>query len=169
MMYASSVWTLCNKMLLERVLRMQKRAARIILSAPRTNRTVTLLNNLRWLPFYNEAYISHCALAFKSINGTLSSYLNTSLRKNSDNHARITRNRNLNLLSSPSQKLRGRGERKSAELSKLTHRMYFTIGWLKHDRFKIWAFYLKKALFTKCAPKKQTSSFKQRRIEMHTP
>ena len=45
-MYASSVWTSCNKMLLERVLRTQKRAARIILSAPRTSRTVTLFNNL---------------------------------------------------------------------------------------------------------------------------
>ena len=42
MMYASSVWTSCSKMLLERVLRMHKRAAHIILSAPRTSRTVTL-------------------------------------------------------------------------------------------------------------------------------
>ena len=45
-MYASSVWTSCNKMLLERVLRTQKRAERIILSSPRTSRTVTLFNNL---------------------------------------------------------------------------------------------------------------------------
>ena len=76
---------------------MQKRAARIILSAPCTSRTVTLLNNLSWLPFYNEAYINRCALAFKRINGTLPRYLHTSLRKISDNHARITRNCNLNL------------------------------------------------------------------------
>ena len=100
MMYASSVWTLYNKMLLERVLRMQKRAARIILSAPRTSRSVTLFNNLSWLPYYNEAYINPVrCLAFKRINGTLPHYLNTSLRKNSDNLARITRNCNLNLLS----------------------------------------------------------------------
>ena len=75
-----------------------KLAARIILSAPRTSqRTVTLFNNkiyLWWLPFYNR-----CALAFRRINGTLPHYLNTSLRKNSDNNARITRNCNLNLLS----------------------------------------------------------------------
>ena len=103
MMYASSVWTSCNKMLLERVLRMQKRAARIILIVPRTSRTMTLFNNLSWLPFYDEAYINRCALAFKRINGTLPSYLNTSLRKNSDNPARITRNCNFNLLS-PSTK-----------------------------------------------------------------
>ena len=99
MMYASSVWTSRNKMLLERVLRMQKGAARITLSVTRTSRTVTLFNNLNWLPFYNEANINRCALAFKRINGTLPSYLNTSLRKTSDNLATITRNCNLNLLS----------------------------------------------------------------------
>ena len=38
-MYASQVWTLCNKEALERVLHMQKRAARIILEAQRTSRT----------------------------------------------------------------------------------------------------------------------------------
>ena len=70
-MYASSVWTSCNKMLLERVLRTQKRAARIILSAPRTSRTVTLFNNLRWLPFYNEAYINRCALALMEPSASL--------------------------------------------------------------------------------------------------
>ena len=99
MTYASSVWTSRNKMLLERVLRMQKGAVRITLSVPRTSRTVILFNNLSWLPFYNEANINRCALAFKRINGTLPSYLNTSLRKTSDNLATITRNCNLNLLS----------------------------------------------------------------------
>ena len=53
MMYASTVWASCNKEVLERVLRMQKRAARIILEAQRTSRTVTLFNNLSWIPFYN--------------------------------------------------------------------------------------------------------------------
>ena len=97
-MYASSVWASCNKMLLERVLRLQKRAAHIIQNAPSTSRTVTLFNHLNWLPFYNEAYINRCALAYKRINGTLPQYLITSLRKHSDNHSRNTRNCNLNLL-----------------------------------------------------------------------
>ena len=77
---------------------MQKRAARIILEAQRTSRTVTLFNILRWIPFYNEAYIKRCELAYKRIHGTLPDYLNASLRKNSDAHSRITRNCNLNLL-----------------------------------------------------------------------
>ena len=63
-MYASTVWTSCNKEALERVLRMQKRAARIILAAQRTNRSVTLFHGLNWIPFYNEAYINRYFLAF---------------------------------------------------------------------------------------------------------
>jgi len=98
MMYACQVWTLCNKEALERVLRMQKRAARIILDAQRTSRTVTLFNSLSWIPFYNEAYIKRCELAYKRISGTLPDYLNVSLRKNSDAHSRTTRNCNFNLL-----------------------------------------------------------------------
>ena len=84
---------------LERVLRMQKRAARIILEAQRTSRTVTLFSDLSWIPFYNEAHIKRCELAFKRINGSqLPDYLSASLRKNSDVHSRNTRNCNANLL-----------------------------------------------------------------------
>ena len=101
MMYASTVWTSCNKEVLERVLRrMQKRAARIILEAQRTSRkTVTLFNNLSWIPFYNEAYVKRYELAFKRINGSqLPDYLSASLRKNSNVHSRNTKNCNVNLL-----------------------------------------------------------------------
>ena len=98
MMYASTVWTSCNKEILDRVLR--KRAARIILEAQHTSRnTVTLFNNLSWVPFYNEAYIKRYELAFKRINGSqLPDYLSASLRKNSHVHSRSTRNCNVNLL-----------------------------------------------------------------------
>ena len=95
MMYASTVWTSCNKEVLERVLRMQKRAARIILESQCTSRTATLFNNLSWILFYNEAYIKRCELAFKRINGSqLPDCLSVSLRKNSDVHSRNTRNCN---------------------------------------------------------------------------
>ena len=82
MMYASTVWTSCNKEVLERVLRMQQRAARIALEAQLTSRTVTLVYNLSWIPFYNEAYIKRCERAFKRINGSqLPDYLSAPLRK----------------------------------------------------------------------------------------
>ena len=98
MVYASTLWTSCNKEVLERVLRMQKRTARIILEAQRTSRTVTFFNK-SLIPFYNEAYNKRCELAFKRINGSqLPKYLSASLRKNSDVHSRNTRNCDVNLL-----------------------------------------------------------------------
>ena len=113
-MYASQVWTLCNKEALERVIHMQKRAARIILEARRTSWTVTLFNNLSWVPFYNEAYIKRCELAYKGTNATLPEYLNAPLRKNSDAHPRITRNCNLKLFC-PLHKNISEGGRKGLE------------------------------------------------------
>ena len=75
------------------------RATKRYLKAQRTSRTATLFNNLSWIPFYNEAYIERCELAFKRINGSqLPDYLSASLRKNSDVHSRNTRNCDVNLL-----------------------------------------------------------------------
>ena len=48
---------------------MQKRAARIILDAERTTRTLTMFNELNWIPFFIEAY-RRCSMAFKRIEGT---------------------------------------------------------------------------------------------------
>ena len=50
MLYLSPIWSSCSKKLLERVLRI-KRAARIVLNAERTTRTLTMLNELNWIPF----------------------------------------------------------------------------------------------------------------------
>ena len=58
------------------------RATKRYLKAQRTSRTATLFNNLSWIPFYNEAYIKRCELAFKRINGSqLPDYLSAPLRK----------------------------------------------------------------------------------------
>ena len=59
--YVSVVWQmLCSKDCLVRILRLQKRAARIILDADSRASSVHLFNRLRWLPFYNETMIAHC-------------------------------------------------------------------------------------------------------------
>ena len=51
MLYLSPIWSSCSKKLLERVLQMQKRVARIILDAERTTRTLTMFNEINWIPF----------------------------------------------------------------------------------------------------------------------
>ena len=50
MLYVCSVCSSCSNKSLERVFRMQKRAARIILGAECMTRTVTMFNKLNWIP-----------------------------------------------------------------------------------------------------------------------
>ena len=54
--YASVIWSRCDKESLNRVLKLQKRAARVILSAYRDSPPVQLFNKLKWIPFYEEPY-----------------------------------------------------------------------------------------------------------------
>ena len=51
MLYGSMIWTSCSKENLLKVLRLQKRAARIILDAKRTTPSVGLFKTLKWIPF----------------------------------------------------------------------------------------------------------------------
>ena len=75
---------------------MQKRAARIILDAERTTRTLTMFNELSWIPFFIKAHISRCSIAFKRIEGTTPDYINSLLKTNSEIHNQSTRFANLN-------------------------------------------------------------------------
>ena len=97
--YVNVIWTTnCNKDNHVRVLLLQKIAARIILNANRTAPSVPLFNCLKWLPFYEDAKVTRCVIAYKRILGFLPSYLKESLRLNSSMHGRHTRYSNYNLL-----------------------------------------------------------------------
>ena len=76
MSYASVIWSSCDKKHLYRVLKLQKRAARVILYADRQASSVALFNKLSWIPFYEQSRIDKCSIIYKHINGTLPSYLN---------------------------------------------------------------------------------------------
>ena len=79
------------------MLKLQKRAARVILNADRRACSVDLFNTLGWLPFYIEAHINRCSLVDKQINGLAPSYINDLLIRNCDIHNRNTRYSKLNL------------------------------------------------------------------------
>ena len=96
-LYGSSIWTSCSKENLQKLLRLQKRAARIILNAEKTATSVHLFNTLNWIPFYAESYVNPCTLTYKRLNGNTPEYINDLLTKNSDIHNRTTRYCNLNL------------------------------------------------------------------------
>ena len=71
LLYGSSIWTSCSKENLQKLLRLQKRAARIILNAEKTATTVHLF----WIPFYAESYVNRCTLTYKSLNGDTPEYI----------------------------------------------------------------------------------------------
>ena len=62
--YVNVIWTTCNKDNLGRVLKLQKRAARVILKTDTMTPSVPLFNRLKWLPFYEEAKVTRYAFAY---------------------------------------------------------------------------------------------------------
>ena len=61
--------------------------------------SVPLFNRLKWLPFYKDALISKCIIAYKRLQGDVPVYLNDLLKLNSNIHSRKTRYCNFNLTS----------------------------------------------------------------------
>ena len=60
---------------------MQRRAARIIFDSERTTRTITMFNELNWIPFFIEAYITRCSIVFKRVEGTSPNYVKSWQKK----------------------------------------------------------------------------------------
>ena len=49
-------WPCCDKESLNRVLKLRKRAATVILSSKTDSPSVRFVNNLNWIPFYEEKF-----------------------------------------------------------------------------------------------------------------
>ena len=96
--YVSVIWTACDKECLSKVLKLQKRAARVILFADRQAPSVELFNKLHWLPFYEKCKISKCSLIYKRIHDSLPTYLSEQIIVNNQVHSRNTRYSNSNLV-----------------------------------------------------------------------
>lgn len=76
----------CSEGNLQRLLRLQKRAARIILDGGQFCPLVLLLKRLSWIPVYEEANLSKRALAYERINNDVPEILTSSLILASDRH-----------------------------------------------------------------------------------
>ena len=91
MSYISVIWTQCDHGSLGRVLKLQKRAARVILNEDLRTPSVELFNRFKWSPFYEDAKISKCSLAYKKVHGQVPTYISNMLKSNSEGHTRRTR------------------------------------------------------------------------------
>ena len=71
------MWSSTNKANLDNILRLQKRAARVILNAPFNSRSVDLFNTLNWISFYRDSHIiKGCALIHKKLKENTPNYMN---------------------------------------------------------------------------------------------
>ena len=91
MNYVNVVWHTSSKENLLKVLRLQKRAAKVIMDAEQRTSSVLLFNKLRWIPFYEEAKVAKCSIVYKRIQNSVPTYLMNSLKINCEIHNRNTR------------------------------------------------------------------------------
>ena len=100
MMYGSSVWVSTSVDNLNKVFRLQKRAARVFLNADTRANSVDLFKELSWLPFFHEAKINKCALVHKRLSGVCPDYISELLKQNIDIRSSERRSRygSLNLI-----------------------------------------------------------------------
>ena len=105
-LYASALWTTTSKENLNKVLKLQKRAAWVILDLDTSARSVNMFKQLNWIPYDDEVhefkiFIGIIATtAYKRINSESRSpdYLANMLKLNSSVNSRATRYSNLNFL-----------------------------------------------------------------------
>ena len=100
MMYGSMVWDNCSSDCVQKILKLQKRAARIILDADRTTPSIILFNTLNLLPFTRQSQIKRNILVYKRVNSNVitPNYVDLFLCRNSDIHERETRYSSMNLM-----------------------------------------------------------------------
>ena len=97
---------------LDKVFRLQKRAASVIFNADTRANSVDLFGELNWLSFFHEAKINKCALVYKSLNGVCPNYMLELLKRNIDirSSERQSRYGSLNLIC-PKYKIESEGAR----------------------------------------------------------
>ena len=67
MAYVNVVWSSCDKRCLNRVLKLQKRVARVILDADSQASSMKLFNKLKVIAFYEQAKIAKCFIIYKRL------------------------------------------------------------------------------------------------------
>ena len=106
-----TVWAECSKDNLLRILRMQKRAARVILDADTRANSVTLFKQLGWLAFHDEVKVNKCVLAYKRLNENCPAYISELLTTNHQKQSRSSSRYSNNNFVTPGYRLKTEGGR----------------------------------------------------------
>ena len=75
--YCSSVWGICSKENQTKIIKIQKKAARLILEAPPLTPSKQMFQQLKWLPFNEIVKFKQVSLVYKAVNGNAPQYIQT--------------------------------------------------------------------------------------------
>ena len=90
MLYASNEWTSCFVENMQKVFKLQKRTARVILGADTKANSVQLFRKLDWVPIFLEARVNRLLMVYKRLSGDCPSYTSQMLMRNADINERQT-------------------------------------------------------------------------------
>ena len=99
--YCGVVWGNTSQQNLDRFLKLQKRAATLILDADKRAPSLSLFLKLRWLPIQDRIKYFRCLLVHKSLHGLAPSYVSDLMLPFSHVHNRYTRSAVNNSLKLP--------------------------------------------------------------------
>ena len=99
--YGCMIWGQCSTYNINRVLKLQKRAPRIILQADFMTPSKEMFRELGWLTFTNRVEYHICIMVFKSLNGQAPEYLSSLLTKSSETNTRNLRSSEQEILKVP--------------------------------------------------------------------
>ena len=75
--YCSSVWGICSKENQIKIIKIQKKAARLILEARPLTPSKHMFQQLKWLPFNEIVKFKQVSLVYKAVNGNAHQYMQT--------------------------------------------------------------------------------------------
>ena len=73
--YGCLIWGRCTKTNTLRILKLQKRSARIILTADITTPSQIIFSELNWLTFPKRVQYHSCTMVYKALNGLAPEYI----------------------------------------------------------------------------------------------
>lgn len=102
--YGCLIWGRCTKINILRILKLQKRAARIILKADIMTPSNIMFKELNWLTFPQRVQYHSNTMVYKALNELAPEYISDIFIKVSDSHTRTLRSTDNDLLRIPSSK-----------------------------------------------------------------
>ena len=84
--YCLTIWGNAPKSSTEKIFRLQKRAARIVLNVPKDSPSAYVFNQLKWMSLYQTIFYQKCLLMYCIINNVYPSYLHTYVKAHLVNH-----------------------------------------------------------------------------------